>query len=119
DVGDGARLAQDAGETVRLGRDDAHGAWLVLDGELLDAGVRDESSSPDDHETLGSERHFGDQVARHENGPALGRQVAQEEANPTDALGIEAVDGLVEEEDPGVTKKRGGDAEALSHTERV
>ena len=49
--------------------------------------------------------------------PSAG-QVPEEVADPTDALGIEAVDRLVEEEHPGVTQQRGGDAQALGHPQR-
>src|SRR6185437_17057476 len=32
--------------------------------------------------------------------------------------GVEAVHRLVEQQDPGITEERGGDAEALAHAER-
>ena len=43
---------------------------------------------------------------------------AQEVAQPADALGVEAVGGLVEHEDPRIAEQRGGEAEPLGHAER-
>ena len=44
-------------------------------------------------------------------------QVAQQVAHPADALGVEAVDRLVEEQHAGVAEQRAGDAEPLAHAE--
>ena len=57
-------------------------------------------------------------MARHQHGPPLLRQVTEEVADPTDALGIEAVDRLVEQQHAGVTEQSGGDAQPLGHPER-
>jgi hypothetical protein len=38
---------------------------------------------------------------------------------PADALGVEPVDGFVEEQDTGVPEEGGGDPETLAHPERV
>ena len=43
--------------------------------------------------------------------------VAQQVADPADALGIESVHRLVEEQDTGVTEERAGNAQTLSHAE--
>ena len=56
---------------------------------------------------------------RDEHGPPFGGQVAQEVAGPADPLGVEAVDGLVEEKHAGVAEQCGGDPESLAHAERV
>ena len=50
---------------------------------------------------------------------ALGGQVAQEPAQPPDALGVEAVGRLVEDEHLRVAEHGGGEAEALAHAHRV
>ena len=42
---------------------------------------------------------------------------AQQFAHPADALGVQAVDRLVEQQDVGVAEQRGGDAEPLAHAE--
>ena len=44
--------------------------------------------------------------------------VAQQLAHPADALGVQAVDRLVEQQDVGVAEQRGRDAEPLAHAER-
>ena len=46
--------------------------------------------------------------------PSCG-EVAQEAAQPADALGVEAVGRLVEDEDARVAEQRGGQAEPLAH----
>ena len=43
---------------------------------------------------------------------------AQQLAHPADALGVQAVDRLVEQQDVGVAEQGGGDAEPLPHAER-
>ena len=48
--------------------------------------------------------------------PSRGEALEQV-AHPQDALGVEPVDGLVEEQDWRVTEERRGDAEALAHAE--
>ena len=53
-----------------------------------------------------------------EDRTALGRERLHQVAHPEDALGVEAVDRLVEEQHLGVAEQRGGDAEPLAHAER-
>ena len=60
-----------------------------------------------------------EQVGRDEHGAALGGELAQEAADPADALGVEAVDRLVEHEHARVAEQREREAEALAHAERV
>ena len=79
--------------------------------------VGDEPAPPDDHEVVGGERHLAHEVAGHEHGAPLGRQSLEQGPHPQDALGVEAVDGLVEEEHARVPEQRGGDAEPLGHAE--
>ena len=54
-------------------------------------------------------------MARHQDGAALPGEVAQERAQPRDALGVEAVGGLVEHEDARVAEERGRELQALPH----
>ena len=63
--------------------------------------------------------HLVELVARHEDGAALGGELAEQEPDLTDAGGVEAVGRLVEDEQGGVLEQRGGDAEALAHAEAV
>ncbi len=58
-------------------------------------------------------------MAGDEDRPPFGGQVAQQVPGPTDPFGVEAVDGLVEEEHTGVPQQGAGDPEALPHAERV
>jgi hypothetical protein len=51
--------------------------------------------------------------------PALGCETLEQAANPSDALGIESVDGLIEDQDTGIPDEGAGDPEPLSHAERV
>ena len=58
-----------------------------------------------------------EQVRGDQHGPPLGGQVAHEVAQPGDALGVEAVGRLVEDEHLGVADQRGGQLEALAHAQ--
>ena len=58
------------------------------------------------------------QVAGDEHGPALGGERPQQAADPPDALRVEAVDRLVEQQHRRVAEQRAGDAEPLPHAER-
>ena len=57
--------------------------------------------------------------SRDQDGLALGAEVAQEAAQPADALGVEAVGRLVEDEHLRVAEHSGGQAEPLAHAHRV
>ena len=58
-------------------------------------------------------------MAGEQDGAALAGQRAQEVAEPADGLGIEAVGGLVEDEQARVADQGAGEAEALADPERV
>ena len=62
-------------------------------------------------------RHLAHQVARDEDGAALGREAAEKLADPADAVGVEAVHRLVEEQNSRIAEQRAGDAETLTHPE--
>ena len=62
--------------------------------------------------------HLAHQVAGDEDGTSLTGQRLHEGARPDDAFGVEAVDGLVEDQDRGVPEERGGDTQTLGHAER-
>ncbi len=95
-----------------------HVRCRVLRNELRDGRVREDPSAPDDEQVVGGERHLGHEVAGHEDRPALAREVLHEIADPQDALGVEAVDGLVEEQHARVAQQGACDAEPLTHAER-
>jgi len=58
-------------------------------------------------------RWLGDQ-----HRPALGGEVLQQVADPADAFGVQAVDRLVEQQDPRVAEQGSGDTQPLRHAER-
>ena len=73
----------------------------------------------DDQDVVDGLGDLGQDVARHEHrAPAL-RVAAQEVAEPAHALGIEAVRGLVEDQQVGVAEQRAREPEPLAHAERV
>ena len=86
--------------------------------ELLGGAVGDQPAAADDDEVVGGDRHLVHQVAGDEDRAALGGQPLHQVPDPDDALGVEPVDRLVEDEDRRVAEQRGGDAEPLAHAER-
>ena len=82
------------------------------------AGVGDQPAPADDDEVVGGHRHLAHQVAGDEHGAALGGERPQQGADPADALRVEPVDRLVEQQHLRVAEQRGGDAEPLAHAER-
>ena len=63
---------------------------------------------------VGGVLHLAHQVAGDEHGAPLVGQRAQQFPHPADALGVQAVDRLVEQQDVGVAEQRGRDAEPLA-----
>jgi hypothetical protein len=57
-------------------------------------------------------------VAGDEHGPALGRERSHEAAEPGDAVGVEPVGRLIEDQHGWVAQKSGGDPKPLPHPER-
>ena len=88
----------------------------------LDLGHRrlpDEPAAMDDHDLVDGLRDLREDVARDQDRPPLARERAEEVAKPADALRVEAVRRLVEDEHLGVAEKRRREAESLPHPERV
>ena len=86
--------------------------------QLGHAGVGDDPAAADDDQVVGGVLQLAHQVAGDQHGPALGGQGLQEAAHPDDALGVHAVERLVEHQHRRVAEQRGGDAEPLPHAER-
>ena len=72
----------------------------------------------DDEQVVGGVLELAHQVARDEHRPAFLGERPEEAADPADALRVEPVDGLVEEQHRRVAEERGGDAEPLRHAQR-
>ena len=89
----------------------------MVGDEVRHRAVGQHPAAADDHEVVGGQRHLGHEVAGDEHRPALGGQAAGEVADPADALGVQAVDRLVEDDDPRVAEQGDGDAEPLAHAE--
>ena len=103
----------EAGEVVCL--DDGPGL-----GQQLGAGaLRLDSSAADDHHPVGDGLDLGQQVRGEQHGAAAVGEVAQHAPHPAHAFRIEAVGGLVEDQDLGVAEQCVGEAQALAHAERV
>src|SRR5829696_8181003 len=86
--------------------------------ELRQRGVGDESAAGQDHDLVNGLGHLGQQMARDEHRASRRGVGAQELAQPADAFGVEAVGGLVQDEDVGIAEERGGEPEPLTHPER-
>ena len=66
---------------------------------VVDRAVGDDLAAADDDEVVGGHGHLAHQVRGEEDRAALGRgQVLDQVAHPEDALGVEAVDRLVEDQ---------------------
>ena len=63
--------------------------------------------------------HLREQVAGDQDRLALRAEVAQEAAQPADALGVQPVGRLVEEQHPRIAEQGGGEGEPLPHAHRV
>ena len=117
----GARGAQHVGEAGDLGAADQHRAGAVgARAELLHGALADQPAGADDDHPVDGLLDLGQQVAGDEDGAALlVGEVAEEAAQPLDALGVQAVGRLVEHQDGGVAEQRGGQRQPLPHAEGV
>ncbi len=79
----------------------------------------DEATSSEDRDPICDLLHLREDVARDEHGPTLGAEAPQEVAHLHDPGGVEAVGGLIEDQQRGILEQRRGDAEALLHPQRI
>ena len=86
--------------------------------QLAQRAPSGQAAGRQDEDVVDGLGRLGQQVRRHEHDAALGRVPAQEAAHPRDALGVEAVGGLVEDQDVGVAEQGPGQLEALAHAHR-
>jgi len=66
---------------------------------------------------VGCHGHLAHQVAGDEHCPALCGQVPEQVADPGNALGVQTIDRLVENQRLGIAQESGSQAEALTHAE--
>ncbi len=107
------RRHQDSG----IGRGERHGAALAATDEVGDLAIGQHLAAADDDELIGEHCHLLQEVARHEHRTTFAGQVLEQIAEPRDALRIQSIARLVEDQRMGVAEQCGGDAEALAHTE--
>ena len=91
-----------------------------LPGKQLAGGALGDDATAADHDDLvGRLLHLVQQVGGQQHRASLVGEPAQQAAHPVDALRVETVGGLVEDQDLRVAQQSAGDAEALAHPERV
>jgi hypothetical protein len=110
---------QHAAQLGGRGRADPHHGVGAAGHDLADGRVGDEPAAPDHHQVVSGVLHLAHQVAGDEHRPSLGGEVLDELADPADAVGVQPVDGLVEQHDAGVAQQGGGDPQPLAHPQRV
>ena len=107
------------GPRQRLGRrglDDDGGDALAA--QLVERALVDEAAARHDDHAVHRLLHLGEDVAGDQHGaPLVAGEVAQEPAQPHDPLGVEAVGGLVEDEDARIAEQRGGQRQPLAHAQ--
>ena len=118
-VAEPARVAAEQGRPA--GRPPASGsACPRRAGEhLVHRPLQHEPAVRDDHDLVDGLRDLGEHMAGDEDGAALRRERPDQVAQPADALRVEPVRRLVEDERLRIAEERGGDPEALPHAERV
>jgi len=105
------------GEFRRLRRHHDHG---VIDsaGDGVDRFDSEQPAGTDDDEVVGEDRQLADEMARDEDRAAGRNDPGEPRAQPTDALGVEAVRRFVEQQHVGFAEERAGERESLAHAER-
>jgi hypothetical protein len=81
--------------------------------------VGDELAVADQDQLLGDLRDLREDVAGDEHGPSPIRLRPQQVAQPAHPLRVEAVGGLVEDQDPRVAQQRRRQRQPLAHPQRV
>src|SRR5665648_892303 len=72
----------------------------------------------DNDDVVDRRLHFGEHVARNQDGAPFTGEVAQEAPQPDDAFGIESVGGFIEDEDLGIAEQGCRQSQPLTHSER-
>ncbi len=112
----GGELARRARGVVAADEEPRRGAAPQLGERALE----EQAAAVDDAEVGGDLLDLGEEMARHENGDALlAGQPAQQRAEVLDACRVEAVGGLVEDEEPRLAEERQRQRQPLAHAERV
>mgnify|MGYP000659440099 CR=1 FL=1 len=113
------RLLEQGEAALRLGEAQAHRAAAAL-VELLVGELGREAAARDDAEARGHAVELVEHVAGdHDRDAALVVEAHEREAHGTRGLGVEPVEGLVQEQQVGAAHERERQAKALPHAERV
>ena len=87
--------------------------------ELLLGALGDDPALTDQDQVVGDLLHLVEQVGGEQHGAAALGVLPEQAAHPVDPGRVEAVGGLVEDQDARVAEERVGDAEPLAHAEGV
>ena len=82
------------------------------------AAVGDQPAAADHDQVVGGHGHLVHQVAGDQDGAALAGQVLHQVPDPQDALGVQPVDRLVQQQHLRVAEHRRRDAQPLAHAQR-
>ena len=110
------RASSAAAQCGGVGGADTHDRAIAE--EFRQGGVGDQSAAGQDDDVVDGLGDLGQQMAGDEHGASRRGVGAQEVAQPVDAFGVEAVGGLVQDEDVGVAEEGGGEPEPLPHAQR-
>ena len=111
-----AVLSEQHDEFVALRGFDEHAVVRGVDN-FLHWGRRQQAAGANHDEIVGEQGEFGDEVAGDEYRPARFGVATKEASQPADAIGVESVGGLVEQQRLGFTEQCTGEGEPLSHAE--
>ena len=111
-------VTQRLGEPLRVAAADAHRA-AGPGGQLGQGGREHEPPVTDDEHPVDGLGDLREDVTGDEHGAALCGQAAQEVTQPANALGVEPVGRLVEDQQLRVAEQRDREPEPLAHPERV
>jgi hypothetical protein len=87
--------------------------------QLVDRAGKDDSPAVDDRQVGAEFLDFGHVVAAEDDGSALVRQTPGDGAHVARAGRVEGARRFVEDQQPGRTQQRRGEAETLTHARRV
>lgn len=108
-----ALLRQDPGQECGVGG--GHTVDTAASGEFLHRRVRDQPAAADHQDTVRGLRHLRQQVGGDQDRTPLVRELAEQGAQPADALRVESVEGLVQDQGPGVAEQGRRQPESLPH----
>ena len=116
---DRCALGQGAVQVVVVRGPDPHPPAPEAAQHLVDVGVGDQAPPTDDHHAVGDQLDLAHEVAGHQHRAPLVGEATQQRPDPADAVQVEAVDRLVEEQHLGVTQQGSRDPESLPHPQGV